>query len=309
MATDATGTPTSPDSIPTYNTAVDKPSGNGFNAAMAAIQTALSARAKLASPTFTGTPAAPTPANGDNSTTLATTAFVKNQGYITSNAVSTVFGRSGAVVATSGDYSVGQITGAAPLASPTFTGTPAAPTPATADNSTTLATTAFVKAQGYLTSNAVSTVFGRSGAVVANSGDYTAAQVTNAADKSSGSQQAFTAAIAAAGFVTGIASNTNSTAFNLTPDLAAGNFAVGTCTAGGTNSTINAPVNAPSGSQSALLTIEMRNTGASTSNLVWNAIYNFSNFPKPTAITAGQKLAYVFSYSPSDNVWRCVGQF
>jgi hypothetical protein len=36
----------------------------------------------------------------------------------------------------------------APLASPAFTGTPSAPTPATSDNSTTLATTAYVKAQG-----------------------------------------------------------------------------------------------------------------------------------------------------------------
>lgn len=44
MATDATGTPTSPDNIPTYNTAVDNPSGKGSNAQMAAIQTALSAR-------------------------------------------------------------------------------------------------------------------------------------------------------------------------------------------------------------------------------------------------------------------------
>jgi uncharacterized membrane protein len=35
---------------------------------------------------------------------------------------------------------------AAPLASPTFTGTPAAPTPASSDSSTTLATTAFVQA-------------------------------------------------------------------------------------------------------------------------------------------------------------------
>ena len=34
----------------------------------------------------------------------------------------------------------------APLASPTFTGTPAAPTPSTSDNSTKLATTAFVQA-------------------------------------------------------------------------------------------------------------------------------------------------------------------
>lgn len=38
-------------------------------------------------------------------------------------AVSSVFGRTGAVVAASGDYTVAQITGAAPLASPTFTGT------------------------------------------------------------------------------------------------------------------------------------------------------------------------------------------
>lgn len=44
MATDATGTPTSPDNIPTYNTAVDAPSGKGFNAAMASIQTALNNR-------------------------------------------------------------------------------------------------------------------------------------------------------------------------------------------------------------------------------------------------------------------------
>src|SRR5258708_1734948 len=39
----------------------------------------------------------------------------------------TVFGRSGAVVAASGDYTVSQITGAAPLGSPTFTGTPVVP--------------------------------------------------------------------------------------------------------------------------------------------------------------------------------------
>jgi hypothetical protein len=37
----------------------------------------------------------------------------------------------------------------APLASPIFTGDPRAPTPATADNDTSVATTAFVKAQGY----------------------------------------------------------------------------------------------------------------------------------------------------------------
>ena len=39
----------------------------------------------------------------------------------------------------------------APLASPALTGTPTAPTPTTADNDTSIATTAFVKAQGYIT--------------------------------------------------------------------------------------------------------------------------------------------------------------
>lgn len=38
---DASGAPTSPDSIPTYNTSLDPPSGLGFNTAMAAIQAAL----------------------------------------------------------------------------------------------------------------------------------------------------------------------------------------------------------------------------------------------------------------------------
>ncbi|MGA3103922.1 MAG: hypothetical protein ABSD53_05545 [Terriglobales bacterium] len=65
-------------------------------------------------------------------------------------AVGSVFGRTGAVVAGSGDYSVTQVTGAAPLASPIFTGTPAGPTAAAGDNSTKLATTAYVKNETYL---------------------------------------------------------------------------------------------------------------------------------------------------------------
>ena len=45
--------------------------------------------------------------------------------------------------------------GGAPLASPVFTGDPRAPTPATADNDTSVATTAYVQAQGYATSASV----------------------------------------------------------------------------------------------------------------------------------------------------------
>ena len=44
---------------------------------LAAIRSALGAKAPLASPAFTGTPTAPTPTSGDDSTKVATTAFVQ----------------------------------------------------------------------------------------------------------------------------------------------------------------------------------------------------------------------------------------
>jgi hypothetical protein len=88
----------------------------------------------------------PTPATSDNSTKIATTAWVKNQAYGSgSGSVSSVFGRTGAVTATSGDYSVSQVTGAAPLASPTFTGTPVVPGYATTG---TLISGNYTKASG-----------------------------------------------------------------------------------------------------------------------------------------------------------------
>lgn len=59
--------------------------------------------------------------------------------------VTTVFARGGAVTAQSGDYTVGQVTGAAPLASPALTGTPSAPTQTTGDNTIALATDQFVQ--------------------------------------------------------------------------------------------------------------------------------------------------------------------
>jgi hypothetical protein len=46
--------------------------------------------------------------------------------------------------------------GFAPKASPAFTGNPTAPTPTLSDNDTSIATTAFVKGQGYITSSALS---------------------------------------------------------------------------------------------------------------------------------------------------------
>lgn len=90
-----------------------------------ATQTALNLKAPLASPTFTGTPVAPTASPGTSTTQLATTAFVTAVDILK-----------------------------APLASPALTGNPTAPTPLTADNDTSIATTAFVKAQAYATLDA-----------------------------------------------------------------------------------------------------------------------------------------------------------
>jgi hypothetical protein len=62
--------------------------------------------------TFSSALLAPTMTFTDNSTSVATTAFVKGQNYITSSGapVQSVFGRSGTVVATSGDYTTSQVT-------------------------------------------------------------------------------------------------------------------------------------------------------------------------------------------------------
>ena len=137
--------------------------------------------ASLDSPMFSGTPTAPTPTIDDVSTQIATTEFVtlaisnsgggssnlpsqtgntgkylttdgttlswgnvsyttltnkptiplktseltNDSGFITSASapVTSIFGRTGVITANSGDYTVTQITGAAPLDNPTFTGT------------------------------------------------------------------------------------------------------------------------------------------------------------------------------------------
>lgn len=54
------------------------------NSAIVSSGYSASSFATLSSPAFTGTPTAPTASTSDNSTQIATTAFVKNQGYVTS---------------------------------------------------------------------------------------------------------------------------------------------------------------------------------------------------------------------------------
>lgn len=113
-------------------------------------------KANVASPTFTGDPKAPTPAAGDNDTSIATTAFV--------TAALATGGGSGPSPATvsplmDGVAAVGTTTkyaredhrhpsdtSLAPLASPAFTGTPTTPTAAPTTSTTQVASTAFVTA-------------------------------------------------------------------------------------------------------------------------------------------------------------------
>lgn len=97
--------------------------------------------APLLSPAFTGTPTAPTPTAGDSTTKIATTAYVETAIGSLPSGVATFNGRTGTVTLALSDVTS---VGGAPLAAPVFTGAPAAPTPPALDNSTRLATTAFV---------------------------------------------------------------------------------------------------------------------------------------------------------------------
>lgn len=110
-------------------------------------------KAPLASPVLTGNPQAPTPSAGDSDTSIATTAYVRGE-------INALIGAApGALdtldelanaLADNTNYSV-TITNLlalkAPLDSPALTGTPSAPTPTVGDNSTKIATTAFVEAR------------------------------------------------------------------------------------------------------------------------------------------------------------------
>lgn len=218
-------------------------------------------------------------------------------------AVTSVFGRTGAVAAQSGDYAVGQVTGAAPLASPTFTGVVTHPdgtavsaagwagSPTFLSNVTVngnlnvagninqtsssptlwsgkewTSTTATVPtgmdfslgvgsdatfhcqlASGASCmpsgGGAVSSVFGRTGVVTAQSGDYTVAQVTGAAPLAS---PVFTGTPTVPGYVpssttvngNALSGNVTVTSTQITPGTSAGSLFFGMPSAVSTTSPI-----------------------------------------------------------------------
>ena len=138
----------------------------------------LSVKAPLASPTFTGSPSAPTAPANTNSTQIATTAFVNtaiagfgagdmaaatydtdNDGKVdaaewaSAAPWSGITGKPTSFAPSSHGHAVGDISGLqsalngkSPLTSPAFAGTPTAPTASTGTNTTQIATTGFVAA-------------------------------------------------------------------------------------------------------------------------------------------------------------------
>ncbi|WBM88184.1 phage tail protein [Escherichia coli] len=103
------------------------------------------------SPTLTGTPKAPTPAEGNNTTQIATTAFVQAALMALINGVPATLDTLKEIAAAINNdpkFSTtinNALALKAPLSSPALTGTPTAPTAAQSVNNTQIATTAFVK--------------------------------------------------------------------------------------------------------------------------------------------------------------------
>lgn len=149
---------------------------NSISTALNALGPIVDGKAPLTSPALTGTPTAPTAAAGDNSTQIATTAFVMANGGGTGTVVDASETVKGKVeLATAAETTTGtdntravhpaglkvELDKKAPLASPGLTGVPTAPTAAPGTATTQLATTAFVASASSSVPLASETVAGK----------------------------------------------------------------------------------------------------------------------------------------------------
>jgi hypothetical protein len=99
-------------------------------------------KANIASPTFTGSPTAPTPTSSSNDLSIATTEFVVNA----DNVVKTyVDAELDSLQSTLIGYVNTGLALKSTIVSPTFTGSPSAPTPSVSTNTTQIANTAWVR--------------------------------------------------------------------------------------------------------------------------------------------------------------------
>lgn len=151
-----TGTPTAP----TVAGTADSTTKIATTAFVQAVRALL---APLASPALSGTPTAPSAAADTNTTQVATTAWVLGQLSQVADGLPVINGtaaRGTSTRAARADHIHPTDSSRAPVASPTFTGAPTAPTPTASDNSTKLATTAYADAAVAALSGTVTTALG-----------------------------------------------------------------------------------------------------------------------------------------------------
>ena len=117
---------------------------DSIDANITAANAAIALRATTYSPTLTGNPRAPTATVADNSTTIATTAYVMAQDDLRREYADTSILANVGALESSTTTAIGL---RANIANPTFTGAPAAPTAAAGTRTTQIATTAYVMAQ------------------------------------------------------------------------------------------------------------------------------------------------------------------
>jgi galactitol-specific phosphotransferase system IIB component len=108
------------------------------------IASTITTLATIHSPALTGTPTAPTAPLNTNNTQISTTEYVDREAAILSADYNSKIQSLNSAI--NGDIAA-RLALLAPKASPVLTGNPVSPTPAAGDNSTTIATTAFVEGE------------------------------------------------------------------------------------------------------------------------------------------------------------------
>ena len=213
----------------------------------------ITSKANLASPTFTGTPAAPTAAQGTNTTQIATTAFVNAE-----------------IAADTANL--------APLASPALTGTPTAPTAAQGTNTTQVATTAFVNSE--ISADLTAAIGSTVQAFDADTAKTDVAQTFTPA-------QTFTAASVHNGGLTvdGPYKQTAEAVSALDIDLSTGNYFTKTISGNSTFTFSNPPTSGTVGS----FTLELTH---SSGTVAWPSSVKFFKDTAPTLTTGKTHLFY-----------------
>lgn len=221
--------------------------------------------------------------------------------------------------------SSGTLSGYATLASPNFTGIPIAPTPTTSDNSTTLATTAFVRAaisayapaggSGTVTSTSIVSANGFGGSVANPTTTPAITLTTSITGLLKGSASALVAATAGTDYSvpSGTETLTNkritarvgSAASSATPTINTDSYDVYKLTAQAADITSFTTNLSGTPTDNQCLIIEI--TGTAARAITWGASFESSTVTLPTTTVSTDMLAVAFLYNSATSKWRCVG--